>query len=52
VPFAIVDREREGVEAVLMIVDDKSDAEMIALELRPANVRADVHPRGLEQLRL
>jgi hypothetical protein len=42
VPFAIIDRERDGAEAVLMIVDEKVDAEMIAIELRQSDLRVDV----------
>jgi len=42
VPFAIIDREREGTDAVLMIVDEKIDAEMIAIELRQSDLRVDV----------
>jgi len=43
-PFAIVDREREGTSAVLMIVDEQADAETIAIELRQANGSVDVLP--------
>ena len=42
VPFAIVDRDRDGSGVVLMIVDDRPEAEMIAIELRRKGVRADV----------
>ena len=41
-PFAIVDRDREGVAAVLMIVDDQPEAETIVVELRGRGIRADV----------
>jgi hypothetical protein len=51
VAFAIVDRDRDGVEAVLMIVDDKADAETIAIELRSANVRVDVLQTTTESFR-
>jgi hypothetical protein len=43
-PFAIVDREREGTNAVLMILDEQSEAETIAIELRQVNLRVDVMP--------
>jgi hypothetical protein len=49
VPFAIVYRDRDGAEVVLMIVDDKVDAERIAIELRQANVRVDVLPADQER---
>ena len=39
--FAIVDREREGIGSVLMLVDEKREAEEIAIELRRAGVRAE-----------
>jgi hypothetical protein len=41
-PFAIVDREKEGVGAVLMILEDEAEAETIVVELRRRHVRADV----------
>jgi hypothetical protein len=40
--FAIVDRDRDGVGAVLMIVDEQPEAETIMVELRARGVRADV----------
>jgi hypothetical protein len=40
--FAVVDRGREGVAAVLMILDDEAEAEAIAFDLRDRQVRADV----------
>jgi hypothetical protein len=43
-PFAIVDRAREGASGILMIVDERAEAETIAMELRQANVRVDVQP--------
>jgi hypothetical protein len=42
VPFAIVDRDRDGPGAVLMIVDDRPEADLITIELRRKGVRADV----------
>jgi hypothetical protein len=42
VPFAIVDRDRDGSGAVLMIVDDRPEADVITTELRRKGVRADV----------
>jgi hypothetical protein len=41
-PFAIVDREKDGVGAVLMILDEQAEAETIVFELRRRSVRADV----------
>ena len=41
-PFAVIDRDREGDEAVLMVVDDRAEAEAIAMDLRRTGVRADV----------
>jgi len=41
-PLTVVDRDKEGVGAVLMIVDGKDEAEDIAIELRRPGVRADV----------
>ena len=50
-PFAIVDREREGTAAILMIVDEASEAERIAIELREANVRVEVLALAPTELR-
>jgi len=36
-PFAIVDRAKSGPGSVLMIVDEKEEAEIIALEMRRAH---------------
>ena len=44
VPFAIVDREREGTDAILMLVEDQADAETIVVELRRRDVQADAVP--------
>jgi len=33
-PFAIVDRSRSGIESVLMILDERAEADAIAFELR------------------
>ena len=41
-PFAIVDREKDGVGAILMIVEEEDDAETIVVELRRRDVRADL----------
>jgi hypothetical protein len=41
-PFAIVDREKDGVGAILMIVEEQDEAETIVVELRRRDVRADV----------
>ena len=41
-PFAIVDGEKDGVGAVLMILDEETEAETIVFELRRRHVRADV----------
>src|SRR5579871_6234894 len=50
-PFAIVDRAREGTGAVLMIVDERLEAETIAIELRDANVSVDVQPVAADWVR-
>jgi hypothetical protein len=51
-PFAIVDRDRgEGLESVLMILDDQAEAEIIAFELRQRGIRADVIPSPPERRR-
>jgi hypothetical protein len=42
VTFAVVDRDQEGIAAVLMLLDDEAEAEAIAFELRDRDVRADV----------
>ena len=41
-PFAIVDRERDGDEAVVMVVYDPAFAEAIKLGLRRRDIQADV----------
>jgi hypothetical protein len=41
VTFAIVDREREGIGSVLMLVEERREAEEIAIELRRIGVRAE-----------
>jgi hypothetical protein len=41
-PFAIVDREKDGVGVILMIVEEQEEAETIVVELRRLDVRADV----------
>ena len=41
-PFAVIDRDRNGDEAVLMVVAERTDAEAIAMDLRNNGVRADV----------
>jgi hypothetical protein len=41
-PFAIVDQERDGVGAVLMIVEEEDEAEAIVFELRRHDVRVDI----------
>jgi hypothetical protein len=43
-PFAIVDREREGSEAILMLVEEQANAETIVVELRRRDVQADAVP--------
>jgi hypothetical protein len=44
-PFAVVDRDKEdSVDGVLMIIDERGDAEEIAFELRQAGIRAEVVP--------
>jgi hypothetical protein len=40
--YAIVDRDLDGVAAVLMIVDEEPEAETIMNELRQRGVHADV----------
>jgi len=45
-PFAIVDRERDGDEAVVMVVYDPAFAEAIKLGLRRRDVQADVVPQA------
>jgi hypothetical protein len=42
VPFAIVDRDRDGSGGILMIVDDRTDADSITVELHGKGVRAEV----------
>ena len=44
VPFAVVDRDKEGPSAALVLVDEQAEAEAIAMELRRGGVRADVVP--------
>jgi len=44
-PFAVIDRDRDGDDAVLMVVGDRADAEAIAMDLRRTGVRADVIER-------
>jgi hypothetical protein len=50
-PFAIVDREKEGVDAILMIVDEQEEAETIVVELRRRDVRADLQNTEPERRR-
>jgi hypothetical protein len=50
VPFAIVDTEREGIWAVLMIVDEQTDADFIATELRRAKIGVDIRPADHDAL--
>jgi hypothetical protein len=40
--FAIIDRDRAGADAVLLVVEDLAEAEAIAFELRRKDVRVDV----------
>ena len=48
-PFAIVDRERDGVGAILMIVDEKDEADTIVVELRRRDVRAHIEKTEAER---
>jgi hypothetical protein len=41
-PFAIVEREREGVDSILMIVDEEAEAETLVVWLRFKHVRGHV----------
>jgi hypothetical protein len=41
-PFAIVDRDLEGDDAVVMVVHDPDFAERVKIRLRRRDVRADV----------
>ena len=41
-PFAVIDRDRDGAAAVLLVVHDKAEAENIAMDLRHRGMRADV----------
>ena len=50
-PFAIVEREREGIDAILMVVEEEAEAEAIVFELRRHDVRADVRTTGPERSR-
>jgi hypothetical protein len=40
-PFAIVDRERVGADAVLMVVEEEAEAEALVIWWRLKHVRAD-----------
>jgi hypothetical protein len=40
--FAVVDLDREGVSAVLMLLDEQAEAQRIAIEMRGREVSADV----------
>jgi len=40
--FAVVDRTRQGTPAVLVIIDERDEAEAIAIELRQRGVEAEV----------
>ena len=40
--FAVIDRDREGADAVLMLLPDRAEAEAVAIDLREHEVRADV----------
>jgi hypothetical protein len=42
VPFAIVDRDLEGHDAVVMVVHDQAFAARVTTELRRREVRAEV----------
>jgi hypothetical protein len=42
-PFALVKRERAGVDAMIMIVEEQLEAETIPVEVLRRDVRADVH---------
>ena len=41
-PYAVIDRDRDGDDPVLMVLDERADAEAIAMDLRNTGVRADV----------
>lgn len=41
-PFAIIDRARRGSAGVLMILDQRDEANSIAFELRRRGILADV----------
>jgi hypothetical protein len=41
-PYAIVDLDRDVADAVLMIVSEQADADLIALELRAKGLAAEV----------
>jgi hypothetical protein len=45
-PFAIIDRERDGDEAVVMVVYDPAFAEAIKRGLRRLDLQADVVPQA------
>jgi hypothetical protein len=40
--FAVIDLDREGADAVLMLLPDRAKAEAVAIDLRDHDVRADV----------
>jgi hypothetical protein len=44
--FAIVDREKHGDNAILMIVEEQDVAETIVVELRRRDVKADLVAEG------
>ena len=50
-PFAIVERGTEGIDAILMIVEEEAEAEAIVFALRRHDVRADVRTTGPERSR-
>jgi hypothetical protein len=50
-PFAIVDREKHGDNAILMIIDEEEVAGTIAIELRRRDVRAGMQNSEPERRR-
>jgi hypothetical protein len=40
--FAVVDRDRQGIGAILVILDERNEADSMAIELRRAGIKAEV----------
>jgi hypothetical protein len=44
VEWAVRDQDKNGAAAILLIVSERAEAEIIAIQLRQAGVRAEVVP--------